>query len=179
MFNDQCKTESVANIYDFFFIFFAVKTKVRSAAASAIGMLDPSISNGALGNLINLLKDGYWKVRYSACAALQQLGPFAALAIDSLLIVLKDGSVNRNQAACTLASIGDSGESALTKIVMQDSHISSQIRVSAAYGLSFSNVLSPHIDKVIECLYATTKDRIPSVRKAVLKSLGKLGVTSG
>lgn len=91
------------------------------------------------------------------------------------LQILKDGSVSRNETAIALACLGQSGVQVLIDMLRVEGKANAQVRVSAAFGLSHVNVASPSIDTSIEALFSVSKDRHPSVRKAVLESLSALG----
>lgn len=120
-------------------------------------------------------QDEYWKVRFAAVQALGRFGSSAESAIPLLVKVLKDGSVNRNETAITLACLGQKGMQALVDTMRVDSKASAQVRVAAAYGLSHIDVSSSFVDTVVECLFARSRERLPLVRKAVLESLATLG----
>jgi len=65
-----------------------------------------------------MLKDGYWKVRTSACIALATAGQqVAERAISVLSKMMKDGSINRDNVAETIVRLGPSGEQLLIEML--------------------------------------------------------------
>ena len=77
-----------------------------------------------------------------------------------------------------MAALGERGIRELIMILKNESQNTLKVRTSAAYGLSFVELTDPSIDKVIECLFSASKDRVPLVRREVLHSLGVLGKKS-
>lgn len=171
--------------------------RVRAAAVTAIGeILEKenncgipltSSSKSHVANLINLrgmfplLKDNFYNVRFACCLAMRNIGDKEAnrkeiskAAVPILLKILKDGSINRKEVAHTIVSLGDFGTIELMSILKKESINSSKIRTSSAYGISYAQINSPLIDTVVECLFSTSKDKIPLVRRSVVRSLGVL-----
>jgi HEAT repeat protein len=68
--------------------------------------------------LIDLLRDGYWKVRTAACIALASTGQQVAdKAIAALARLMKDGSINRDNVAETIVRLGPKGEHLLIEML--------------------------------------------------------------
>lgn len=163
---------------------------VRASAAAAIGnvghltRLSTSDLQTLLERLCVLLRDSHYNVRFAAVKALRSFGH--AISCESNLCkqvlgmlckLLKDGSINRNEVSETINSLGDRGVTELIK-TLKTGHNSAPIRCAAAHGVSTSLANSPCIDKVVECLFASAKDKVPTVRVSVLQGICALAKKS-
>lgn len=162
--------------------------KIRAEILQSFSRIGTQLINSQASKLPNimrtiapLLKDSHWNVRAAAVSALTSFGTEVStdkgvekLCIPLLLKLLKDGSVNRNEVAKCLISIGDKGVLQVMTLMRQETQTTAQVRKSTAYGLSLVDIKAPYIDKVIECLFLSARDRVPPVRRTVLAALGTL-----
>jgi HEAT repeat protein len=165
--------------------------KVRAAAVEALGLMGQQIDDHSIVDVIMpLLKDKHWNVRVAACIALSQYHHLLdrerlRQLLPALTKVLKDGTITRNEVAKTMMSLGEKGIIQLMTILQQENQTTSQVRISAAYGLSLCELSNESlaydstssaliIDQVVECLFHSANDRVPIVRRAVICALGQL-----
>ena len=155
---------------------------VRETAAEVVGLLAKDTVLSSAGYLVyplrELLKDEFWKVRYSAAKALGRMGLVAASAVKDLVDVLVSGTVTRNLASAALARIGDPGVEALRPLLFYQHMPNTQVRVAVAYGLRNMAPTSENIDYTVRDMFAAGKDPMPLVRCTVLESLALLGAAA-
>ncbi len=82
-------------------------------------------------------KDGYWKVRTSACIALATAGQSVSdRAIAALSKLMKDGSINRDNVAETIVRLGPQGEQLLIEMLSNQPVTNFKLRKGIVHALS-------------------------------------------
>lgn len=152
--------------------------QVRTMSAWALGRLGPAAYRAGPG-LIELLKDGYWKVRTAACISLASTGQnIAQKAIPVLFKILRDGSINRGTVAETIVRLGPQGERLLIDLLNHEPNSNNTLRTGAVKALSQANIYHNNIDFVVETLFRLSNDRMAAVRREVLLALNVLSERS-
>lgn len=149
---------------------------VRAMAAWSIGKIGPSFaSKFVVDRLVRLLKDSFWKVRTAACITIGVLGPaFVELALDTLLEVLKAGSINRVIVCETIIKMGADGEKILVEILKRMRVKDAKLICPILASLELADISKPSIDFTFEELFNCISKGTAQVKKAALETLLRL-----
>ena len=163
--------------------------RVRAISLDALGKIGSTTDmqkqdlRSILKSMLPLLKDSHFNVRVAACRAFCNFSKHILTLFDrelyksifkQLLLVLKEGAIPRNDVAKCLSLLEHDGISRLILLLRSQTKNNTRIRIAAAHGLSLVDINSPFIDRTIECLFGCANDRMPLVRRAVLRALGVL-----
>ncbi len=142
------------------------------------GQSNPADAAKKVPELIAALKDrSYYPNRYRAAKDLGELGPAARDAVPALAAALNDPEpLVRMAAAGALGRVGIFSREALLVFKTAAKDESPQVRDTATE--ASERLLARAANKDVPALVAALKDSEPSVRRAAIRGLGKVGSVS-
>ena len=139
---------------------------VKSKIIWTIGRIAPGCDNSVIPYIVDALKSNMWKVKCACFYALSQFGSRSAKqAVPSLLKLLKESAINKQTIAETLVKLGSEGENTLINIMNTESDSNYKLKAVIAKSLGLSNVNSPNIDFIVECLFNSAKSNLSLIRQ--------------
>ncbi len=142
---------------------------VKSKVIWALGRLSSGVDNAITHHIVDALKCNMWKVKSACLFTLSQFGPRSArLALPVLNKLLKESAINKQTIAETMIKLGSEGESSLLKIMSTENDSNYKLKSSIARAFALTNISSPNIDFIVECLFKTAKANNPLIRKNAL-----------
>ncbi|MGO9110511.1 MAG: sister chromatid cohesion protein PDS5 [Thermoguttaceae bacterium] len=148
--------------------------KVRAHAAEALGY--SFAAKAVIPSLTELLKDKQWNVRYSACRALQYLGPNAEATVSVVMKLLGDKDQRVREAAVSaLGNVGPAAKAAIPAITNLLGDKDELIRADAAFALGR---IGPDAKTAIPALAKLVEEDNDTVRSSAGFALGAIGPTA-
>lgn len=142
---------------------------VKSKIIWAIGRIAPGVDNSVILPVVEALKSNMWKVKSACLFTLSQFGyRCSKMAMPTLNKLLKESAINKQTIAETMVKLGSDGESTLLRVMSSEPDSNYKLKSSIAKALALSNVNSPNIDFIVECLFKTAKVNNPIIRKSAL-----------
>jgi hypothetical protein len=142
---------------------------VKSKIIWAIGRIAAGVDNSVILPVVEALKSNMWKVKSACLFTLSQFGyRCSKMAMSTLNKLLKESAINKQTIAETMVRLGSDGESTLLRIMSTEPDSNYKLKSSIAKALALSNVNSPNIDFIVECLFKTAKVNNPIIRKNAL-----------
>ncbi len=142
---------------------------VKSKVIWALGRIASGVDNSVIPYVVEAVKSNMWKVKSACLFTLSQFGSRSArLALPVLIKLLKESAINKQTIAETMVKLGNEGESSLLKVMNNENDSNYKLKSSIAKAFALSNVRSPNIDFIVECLFKTAKANNALIRKNAL-----------
>jgi HEAT repeat protein len=152
---------------------------VKSKVIWAIGTIASGCDDFVISHLVQALKSNMWKTKSACLFALSQFGARAAkLSIPTLTKLLKESAINKQSIAETIVKLGEDGENNLLRIMSQENDSNYKLKSAICRAFALSNIDSPNIDFIVECLFKASRINNPLIRKNSLFSIRVLAERS-
>ncbi len=148
---------------------------VKSKSIWAVGRVAEGCEDVVIYPVVEALKSNMWKVKTSCFFTLTQFGPRCSKqAIPALFKLLKESAINKQAIAETIVKLGPEGESALLSLMNTENDNNYKLKSSIAKAFALTNIESPNIDFVIECLFKAARSGSPIIRQNALFAIRNL-----
>ena len=152
---------------------------VKSKIIWTIGRISQGCDNQVIPYIVNALKSNMWKVKCACFYTLSQFGSRSArLAVPPLIKLLKESAINKQTIAETLVKLGNEGENTLLNLMNTESDSNYKLKAVIAKSLALSNIHSPNIDFIVECLFKSAKSNSSLIRQNCLFAIRVLAEKS-
>jgi HEAT repeat protein len=152
---------------------------VKSKIIWAIGRISQGCDNSVIQPIVEALKSNMWKVKCACFYTLSQFGfRCAKLALPALIKLLKESAINKQTIAETIVKLGNDGESVLLNLMNTENDSNYKLKSSVAKALALSNVNSPNIDFIVECIFKASNSTSNLIRKNALFAIRVLAEKS-
>ena len=95
-----------------------------------------------------------------------------------LIKLLKESAINKQTIAETLVKLGNEGENTLLNLMNTETDSNYKLKAVIAKSLALSNINSPNIDFIVECLFKSAKSNSSLIRQNCLFAIRVLAEKS-
>ena len=154
---------------------FDEEVEAKAKAIWAIGMIAEGCDDGVILPIIDHLSSKIWKVKAACLFTISAFGErVSKYATNILTGMMKNNNINKQAVAETLIKIGAEGERYLIKTIVSMPNSDYKMKSDIVRSFASTNVNSPNIDFIVECLYSAAQNGYSVVRKSSLLSLQTL-----
>ena len=127
---------------------------VKSKSIWCLGKLANACDISAIELVINNLSSNVWKVKMACFITITCFGERCAHLVLSLLKkMLKESTINKQIISETIIKLGIDGETCLLDVMRQEIDSNYKLKSAIAKSFALTNINSPNIDFIVECLY--------------------------